>query len=295
MNLVSIKSSSLVHIKLLLAIGAFSFSSQLIAQTKCELGNCVDGIGRLSNQEKGHFWVSEFKNKRFQGRNVIFFGDSFDTACYSIHGEAGRNGLQICKRRRRWGFQEFDEGKSDGLFAVDLNFDGTINSLSGTELPAALVDWDDLIDKVDEMNSSNWVMDFEAYMPARMRDRIDFGDARRVLSQAKTMARIKFKGGGKASDYQREAFIETTARKNEARLAKQGSLKSKKFSIKNKQISQKEREEAISRAEKRLKNQDIDITEAADWMLEECELLGHVRASRGFESCLAELIEFEEN
>lgn len=293
MNPVYPRRRSLGHIQMLVAIGAFLLSPQLLSQTKCEAGSCSDGIGRLSDQEKGYFWISEFKEKRFQGRNVIFYGNSFDTACYSIYDEAGLNGLQICKRRRRWGFREFIKGKSDGLFFVDLNYDGTINQLSGTDLPAALIDWDALIDRVNEMNSSSLVADFEAYLPSDMRRRLEFDDAPRVLAQAKIMSRIKFKGGGKASDYQREAFAATTARKNEERLARQGSLQSKKFRAVKQPISDEERADAISRAEDRLKNKDIDVTQASAWMLEECELLGHVRATKAFENCLAELIEFE--
>ena len=43
-----------------------------------------------------------------------------------------------------------------------------------------------------------------------------------------------------------------------------------------------------------VEKQEVDISQAQNWMIEDCELLGHVPGSASFDECLLEIIESEQ-
>lgn len=259
---------------------------------RCEAGDCVDGVGRLVDDEKPRFWISEFKGGRFFGRNAFFSGAQSQNICYSNFGRAGRDGLRICNSGSYWDYSYFENGISSGPLSVQVTVDGQIISFSGSQdLPAALLDWDALINDVAKQMAQAMVDDFGDFLPSNF----DLNASRAVTRAKFESRRSAARSVGKAVDYQRQAFIAVTKKEGEERLAIQGSLQSKKFKpVKPKAISEAEREAGVRRAEQRMEAPKPDITEAADWMLEECDLLGHARGTPAFDKCLLEIMEFDQ-
>lgn len=270
-------------------------TSELFAQSfsfSCEAGDCVDGVGRLVDEEKQRYWISEFKGGRFFGRNAFFSGAHSQNICYSSFGRKGRDGLRICNNGDYWDYRYFKDGISSGPLSVQITIDGQIISFSNNQdLPAALLDWDALINDVDKQMAEAMADGFGDSLPS------DFDlNASRAVTRAKFESRrTAARSGGQAVDYKRQAFIAVTKKEGEERLARQGSLQSKKFKpVKPKAISEAERADGVRRAEQRMESPKTDITEAADWMLEECDLLGHVTGTSAYDECLAEIMEFEQ-
>lgn len=280
-------------------VTAFVFSGLLISESfaqsssfRCEAGDCVDGVGRLVDDEKPRFWIAEFKGGRFFGRNAFFSGAYGENICYSNFGTKGRDGLRICNNGSYWDYSYFKAGVATGRLSVQVTIDGQIISFSDNQdLPAALLDWDGLINDVDEQMALAMADGFGDSLPS------DFDlNASRAVNRAKYESkRIAARSGGKAVDYQRQAFIAVTKKEGEERLARQGSLQSEKFkSVKPEALSEAERAAGVRRAEQRRTATKVDIKGAAEWMREECDLLGHARGSSAFDKCLAEIMEFEQ-
>ena len=275
--------------------GVFLVATESFAQgpaLRCEAGDCVDGVGRMVDGEKPRFWIAEFKGGRFFGRNAFFSGAYSQNICYSNFGRKGRDGLRICNNGSYWDYSYFKDGVSSGLFSVQVTIDGQIISFSGSQdLPAALLDWDGLINDVDEQMALAMVDDFGDSLPSNF----DVKASRAVTRAKFESRRSAARSGGKAVDYQRQAVIAATKKEGEERLARQGSLQSEKFKlIKPEAVSEADVTAGVRRAEQRIKGRKADIKMAADWMREECDLLGHAQGTSSFDECLAEIIEFEQ-
>ena len=272
----------------LLSTESFAQSSSF----RCEAGDCVDGVGRLVDDEQPRYWVSEFKGGRFFGRNAFFSGAYSQNVCYSNFGRKGRDGLRICNNGSYWDYSYFKDGVATGRLSVQVTIDGQIISFSDKQdLPAALLDWDGLINDVDEQMALAMADDFGDSLPSNF----DLNASRAVTRAKFESKRSASRSGGKAVDYERQAFIAVTKQEGEERLARQGSLQSEKFkSVKSEAPSEAERAAGVRRAEQRRKATTVDTKDAADWMREECDLLGHAKGSSAFEKCLAEIMEFEQ-